>query len=137
MSRTLELKNSNNKSIQINCQRDFIFDDILYKIIAGEDGSIKVGELYLPYAIDTQGWLIQIEDVYMTSEDSIFIVSSDGIIAHYKKEKYLWNYKILFESGECYYNIKEATLVATLLSLYVDTEFSGLVHLSYDLNQLM
>ncbi len=140
MSETLELKNSNNKNIQINCARDFSFSNneekinTFYKIIAGEDGSIKIDDEYLPYAVDSNGWLIQIEDAYMVDPCSIIIISSDGVIAHYEKnidqEKDNWNYKILKEDNECYYEIKEIICVDSLLSLYISTEFSGIAILS-------
>ncbi len=139
-----ELKNSNNRSIQINCVRG--------DVVAGEDGAIKIikkenlySEEYLPYATDSNGWLIQIEDVYMVNKNSIFIISSDGVIAHYKKEIHNtnsiknnesandWNYKILLENEECYYEIKEATIIAYLLSLYINTEFSGVKEYTFDI----
>lgn len=150
MSETLELKNSNDKNIQINCVRDFTFtknEDAaevkkLYKIIAGEDGSIKVNDKHLPYATDRNGWLIQIDDVYLIDKNLIIIVSPDGIIAIYTRqseasmlaENNNWQYAILREDSECYYEIKEATCIDSFLSLHIKTEFSGVLQLSFDLS---
>ncbi len=161
MTGNLELKNSNGRNIQINCIRDFTFlntienknilqTETLYKIIAGEDGSIKVNEEYLPYAVDSNGWLVEIDDVYMfelfSSKENkiikyIIIVSPAGVIGLYTYNT-TWKYKILLESDDCFYEIvkaeihetKEATLVSPLLSLYINTEFSGTMHSSFSLS---
>lgn len=148
MSENLELKNSNGRNIQINCVRD--------GIIAGEDGSIKVDGQYLPYATDSKGWLIQIDDVYMFELFSleknnfiknVLIISPEGVIAIYTEKNASndniknWNYRILLESDECFYEIikadiqeiKEPTLVASLLHLYINTEFNGNKEYTFDI----
>ena len=133
MLKSLELKNSNGKNIQINCVRG--------GVIAGEDGSIKVDDEYLPYAVDSNGWLIEIDDVCMIDENTIAIVSPSGVISIYRKENNIWTYKILLESDECFYEItkayvqeiKEPTLVVSLLHLYINTEFRGNKEYTFDI----
>lgn len=145
MNANLELKNSNGRNIQINCVREFTFDNYTYSVIAGEDGSIKVNEEYLPYATDNNGWLVQIEDIYIFETDLIYqdkkiiqknilIVSSDGVIALYTEVKNnKWDYKILVQDSDCYYEIKEATCVDSLLSLRINTEFNNLKEYNFEI----
>ena len=122
----MNFTNARGTDIQCNVDKDFVFsfnneEIVTYNIKAGEDGVIKLSILdkkeYLSQAIDKNGWLIQIEDVYMLDENNIIIISSDGVIAIYKKEntnnnqeinkennfKYIYN--ILLENNECYYDI--------------------------------
>ena len=126
-------------------------EEVTYNIKAGEDGVIKLSildkEEYLSQAIDKNGWLIQIEDVYMLDENNIIIISSDGVIAIYKKEntnnnqeinkennfKYIYN--ILLENSECYYDILEAKIDKNVLTLKVTTEFNKDIDLNFTLSQ--
>ena len=141
----MNFTNARGTDIQCNVDKDFVFsfnnEEVTYNIKAGEDGVIKLSildkEEYLSQAIDKNGWLIQIEDVYMLDENNIIIISSDGVIAIYKKEntnnnqeinkennfKYIYN--ILLENSECYYDILEAKIEKNILTLKVKTEFSG------------
>ena len=150
----MNFTNARSTDIQCNVDKDFVFSFnnekvITYNIKAGEDGVIKLSildkEEYLSQAIDTAGWLIQIEDVYMLSPELILIVSSDGVIAIYKKEntnnnqeinkennfKYIYN--ILLENNECYYDILEAKIEKNVLTLRVLTEFNMDIEMSFDL----
>ena len=151
----MNFTNARGTDIQCNVDKDFVFsfnnEEVTYNIKAGEDGVIKLSildkEEYLSQAIDKNGWLIQIEDVYMLDENNTIIISSDGVIAIYKKEKentnpskeitnakkqlsiqennFKYIYNILLENSECYYDILEAKIEKNILTLKVKTEFSG------------
>ena len=155
----MNFTNARGTDIQCNVDKDFVFsfnneEIVTYNIKAGEDGVIKLSildkEEYLSQAIDKNGWLIQIEDVYMLDENNIIIISSDGVIAIYKKEntsdkkqlniqennsennfKYIYN--ILLENSECYYDILEAKIDKNILTLKVKTEFNMDIEMSFDL----
>ena len=172
MTENIELKNSNGKNVQINCVRDFSFpenendDYINYRVVAGEDGAIKIiyndintstyHEEYLPYAIDSNGWLIEIDDAFLIecieqknyiNKIYLFIVSPAGIIGIYTKKIILdlnsndnnkgdWIYKILLENEECYYTILEAKIEKPRIgeaTLYMKlfTEFSGIAEYTF------
>ena len=156
----MNFTNARGTDIQCNVDKDFVFsfnnEEVTYNIKAGEDGVIKLSildkEEYLSQAIDKNGWLIQIEDVYMLDENNIIIISSDGVIAIYKKEntsdkkqlniqennsennfKYIYN--ILLENSECYYDILEAKIDENILTLKVTTEFNKDIDLNFTLPQ--
>ena len=149
----MNFTNARGTDIQCNVDKDFVFsfnnEEVTYNIKAGEDGVIKLSildkEEYLSQAIDKNGWLIQIEDVYMLDENNIIIISSDGVIAIYKKEntnnnqeinkennfKYIYN--ILLENRECYYDILETKIEKNILTLKVMTEFNKDTDLNFTL----
>ena len=99
-------------------------------IAAGEDGKIAIFNSttsecieYLPDAVDSNGWLIEIDDISIIDADNILIVSPAGVIAKYHRESSIWQYKIILESSECYYSILDYNTKEN--SIKVLTEFSG------------
>ena len=163
----MRFTNTRGTEIQCNVDRDFVFtsvftsnagDELTYNIKAGEDGVIFLNKERLISATDDSGWLIQIDDVYMPDPEHIIIVSSDGVIAMYKKEntnskqeldlqknnlKYI--YTILLENEDCYYSINKCEIQnkeiqntkadqgRPLLCLEIETEFNYTCNFTFEI----
>lgn len=130
--------------VQVNCQHSYGH----INIAAGEDGLVKIYnesyEEYLPRATDKNGWLIQIDDLCLLehryADDNIItyivIASPDGVIAIYSKSNTQanWDYQILLQNDECFYNIKEAHIDEPHLYMKVETEFAGIAEYNFEIN---
>lgn len=129
------LKTRTGSVVQINAFVNYNANEVTntYKeciIAAGEDGKIAIFDSttsecieYLPDAVDSNGWLIEIDDIRIIDADNILIVSPAGVIAKYHRESSIWKYKIILESSECYYSILDYNTKEN--SIKVLTEFSG------------